>query len=110
MLASAAIFMVANGWFQALSTVYGGSTAMFVTWWLGRQVRLAGEQLEANSTRGSITLYGGIVKRYGAAVILLALGLGLIKLEALAVVVGFAISQAAFMFANVGNSNSINKT
>lgn len=106
LLATAAIFMVAKGWFHAISALYGGVTAALITWWLGRQVRLAGNQLETDATRGSITLYGGVLKRYIVAAVLLAAGMGLIRLEPLPVVVGFAIAQTAFMFANLGNKDS----
>jgi ATP synthase protein I len=84
----AAAFAVARGRYDFLSALYGGAVAVLLSGWLGRGV--------LRST-GLGSLYANAITRYGAAVLFLGLGLGVLKLAPLPLIVAFAVAQFGFL-------------
>lgn len=84
----AAVFGIARGRFDFLSALYGGAVAVLLSAWLGGGV--------LRST-GLGSLYANMVTRYGAAVLFLGLGLGILKLAPLPLLVAFAVTQFGFL-------------
>jgi ATP synthase protein I len=90
-LSVAAAFGYARGRHDFMSALYGGAVVVLLSLWLGRGVRRA---------EGLGALYANAVTRYAAAVVLLGLGLGVLKLAPLSLIVAFAVAQFGFL-ANV---------
>ena len=84
----AAVFGVARGRFELLSALYGGAVAVLLSAWLGRGVL---------RSSGLGSLYANAITRYGAAMLFLGLGLGVIKLAPLPLIVAFAVAQFGFL-------------
>ena len=84
----AAGFGLARGGPDFLSALYGGTTAMLLTAWLGRGVLRGG---------GLGSMYANAITRYGAAVVLLGIGLGALKLAPLPLIVAFGLAQFGFV-------------
>lgn len=88
-------FGIASGFQSAMAALYGGMTTIAVTVWLARRVRAAGATSTAGA--GMSVIYSGMLVRYGVAVLLLGLGLGLFKLAALPLLSAFAVTQFGFL-------------
>ncbi len=84
----AAVFGVARGRYDFLSAGYGGAVAMLLSGWLGRGVR---------RSTGLGSLYANAITRYGAAMLFLGLGMGVIRLAPLPLIVAFAVAQFGFL-------------
>ncbi len=91
-LVVAVVFALRGGSREALAAVYGGAVTMLISGWLGWRLRRAGAQ-----AGGLVTLYSSAVLRYVAAVVLLALGLGVLKLAPLPLVIAFGLAQFGFL-------------
>ena len=90
-LSVAAVFGFFRGRLDFMSALYGGVITMLLSAWLGRGVWRAG---------GLGALYANAVTRYAAAVVLLGLGMGVLKLAPLPLIIAFAVAQFGFL-ANV---------
>lgn len=97
-LVVAAFFLFTRGGFEALSACYGGATAVMSSWWLGRRVRRSAELARADIRSGQISLYFGAVQRFVAVLVLLAVGIGALKLAPLPLIIAFAVAQLGFLF------------
>lgn len=86
----AAAFGIARGRYEFLSALYGGITTILLTAWLGRGVLRGG---------GLGSMYANAITRYGAAMVLLGVGLGALKLAPLPLIVAFAVAQFGFLAA-----------
>lgn len=88
-------FGVRGGWREALAAGYGGAVTILVSGWLGWRLRRIGERTQAVANLG--LLYSSAALRYAAAIVLLALGLGLLGLSPLPLVVAFGLAQFGFL-------------
>lgn len=84
----AAAFGVARGRHDFLSALYGGAVAVLLSAWLGRGVL-------RSASLGS--LYANAITRYGAAMVLLGVGLGVLRLAPLPLIAAFAVAQFGFL-------------
>jgi ATP synthase protein I len=87
-LSVAAAFGYARGRHEFISALYGGATVMLLSLLLGRGVGRA---------KGLGALYANAVTRYAAAVVLLGLGFGALKLAPLPLILAFAVAQFGFL-------------
>ena len=94
---TAAGFFVAKGLWEAQSALYGGFISVVVTYMLARRVERAGEIARQNPRKSMQLLYIGAVQRFVLVAALLGCGLILIKLEPLALIVGLALTQLAYV-------------
>lgn len=92
----ALLFLIQGQW-EALSAFYGGLASIFIALLSIRGFKRANEHALTDPKRSMLILYIGAVQRFVAVVVLLAIGLGGLKLEALAVFVGFALAQASYL-------------
>jgi len=83
---------------HGLSVLYGAMISTLSSWWLSRGVSSAGAHA-GQGRRGEAILYVGAALRFVMVLALFAIGLAVIKLAAVATVVGFVLSQLAFIFA-----------
>ncbi len=91
-LVMALVFALRDGSRAGLAAVYGGAVTMLISGWLGWRLRRAGVQ-----AGGMAVLYSSAVLRYAAAIVLLALGLGVLKLSPLPLVAAFGLAQFGFL-------------
>lgn len=91
----AAAFAFRGGGREALAACYGGAVTILISGWLGWRLRRVGERAQAVADLG--LLYSSAVMRYAAAIVLLALGLGALKLSPVPLVVAFGLAQFGFL-------------
>jgi ATP synthase protein I len=92
----AAGFGYARGGQGFLSALYGGAVAVLLSAWLGRGVKRA---------VGLGSLYANALTRYAAAMLLLGIGMGVLKLTPLPLIVAFAVAQLGFLASVMRNEN-----
>ncbi|MDH5327276.1 MAG: ATP synthase subunit I [Gammaproteobacteria bacterium] len=81
---------------HAASALFGGLTSVSTALILSRGVRRAGEAALSDPKKSLAILMLGALQRFILVLGLLALGLGLLKLDPVAVIVGFVITQISY--------------
>ena len=92
----AGVFGVMRGRDALLAALYGGMVTVLVTGWLAWRVRRAGNAGTA-ATAGLGVIYSSWVMRYVTVALLLAAGLGYLKLMPLPLLSAFAVTQFGFL-------------
>jgi ATP synthase protein I len=82
---------------DALSAFYGGLTSVLLALISIRGFKRANEFALSNPHKSMMILYIGAVVRFAAVIIVLGIGLGVIKLEPMAVFIGFALAQTSYL-------------
>lgn len=95
------IFQSLNGFFAAL---YGGCITLSGTLLMAWRISRAGEAGSKEKQQGYIEIYAGVVQKFILTLVLMAIGMGVLKLDPLAVLVGFAITQFSFIANKVDTS------
>lgn len=94
----AGIFLSTSGWQSAAAAVYGSLIVVLnhrmQVWQLQRADRIAGLSAERNV----LYLYRCAAEKFVAAVVLLALGIGLLKLGPLPLLSGYLVAQFAMVY------------
>ena len=111
-LASSAIIAVLFLFQDALhaaSALYGGLTSVSTALLLSRGVRRAGEAALGDPKKSLAILYVGAVQRFFLVLGLLALGFSLLKLDPVAVIVGFGIAQISYAVSTRSRSTAQTK-
>ncbi len=80
----------------ALAAMYGGGVALAGTWLLARRVRLAGAPV-GGGAGGQLAMYAGAVTRFVATLVLLAAGIGWLKLAPIPLILAFGLAQLGFL-------------
>lgn len=93
----AAGFFLLQGYWQALSALYGGLVTVIMTFLLGRRVERASATAEYDARRGMMLLFIGFGLRFLLVLLLFGVGFGYLQLASLAVIVGFGLTQAAYL-------------
>lgn len=92
------IFFAAAGWQAAMAVIYGGLIVALnqrlQVWQLKRADQIAGSSAERNLRY----LYRCAAERFIATVTLLAVGIGMLRLEPLALLSGYLIAQFAMVY------------
>ena len=81
-----------------LATLYGGATIIVSTSYFGWRLRIATQTADNKPTVNSAVLFKGILIRFVMVIVLLALGLGWLKLSPVGILSGFIVAQSAFWF------------
>lgn len=81
-----------------MATLYGGAVIIVSTMYFGWRLKIATEAVDNTSTVNSVELFKGIFIRFLMVIVLLALGLGWLKLQPAGVLSGFIVAQLAFWF------------
>lgn len=92
-------YFTGSSW-HSLSALYGTMISALSSWWLSRGVSSAGAHA-GQGRKGEAILYVGAALRFVMVLALFAIGLAVIKLVPVPMVVGFVLSQLAFVI--VGN-------
>jgi len=83
----------------SLALLYGGATSLAGTFIGAWRVRIATDEAVHSTTLGMAEFYKGAVMRFVLVIALLTLGMGVLKLPALAVLIGFIVAQIGNFFA-----------
>lgn len=96
----AALFFVLHGTEEALTAVFGGLIALGNTllqkWRLFRAINIAPSDTKNDLSK----VYRCMIERWIWTFIMFAIGFGLLKLTALALLTGFVITQGVLFFAH----------
>ena len=85
-------FQNLNGFFAAL---YGGSITLSGTLLMAWRISRAGASGEKQ--QGYVEIYSGVVQKFILTLVLLAIGMGYLKLDPLAILVSFALTQLSYI-------------
>lgn len=96
------VFFVRAGSFQAASVWFGGAVAVFNALLLVWRQQRAGSGRALSAGESLRVLYRSALERLIAVVVLFALGMAVLHLDALALLTGFIAGQLA-LFANTTN-------
>jgi hypothetical protein len=97
-----------QGAWEALSAFFGGLSSVMLALISIRGFKRANEFALSDPKKSMMILYVGAVVRFAAVLILLGIGLGLFKLEPLAVFIGFAVAQASYLMGVRGSKQARN--
>jgi ATP synthase protein I len=99
-------FLIGVGAAQGRSALYGGLVAVALTALLSRGVKRAEATSVRDPQKSMVILYIGAVQRFVLALAAFALGLAVLKLEPMAVFIGFAAAQFSYLINARGNAPS----
>ncbi|MGI9321233.1 MAG: ATP synthase subunit I [Thiogranum sp.] len=91
--ATAAVFLVIFEAFPAVSVCYGGFVAAVNALLMARCARRDMQEPQRSPQQSLAAVYLCVVQRFLIIALLFALGLGLLKLKALALLTGFIVGQ-----------------
>ncbi len=89
--------------FDAMSAAYGGGIALFSSLILMRRTTRAIKSVENGSPQVMGLLYIGVIQRYVFVLLGLAVGLGLLKLNAKPLLIVFGVAQLAYFMPWLGS-------
>ena len=92
---AAAAFFIGRGWAASGAVLYGGAVGIAATLLLSRSIKRA-SRAAGNPTASMRVLYWGAAQRFFFVLGALVLGLAVLKLEPLALLVGFVSAQAGY--------------
>lgn len=90
-------FFLKEGYWEALSALYGGLVSVISISMLSRGVTQAGRNAQQDAKTSLIILYIGAAVRFVVVLVLFGVGLGVLKLVPLAMIAGFVITQLVFV-------------
>ncbi|GAB6039949.1 ATP synthase subunit I [Endothiovibrio diazotrophicus] len=99
-------FYINHGGMVGVAALFGGAIALFNSLISARQLARASQNRDA--TRQMAELYFGAAMRFLATPALVAVGIAALGLNAIAIIVGFAVPQIAYFFGDrqIGQQNS----
>ncbi|MCK5698156.1 MAG: ATP synthase subunit I [Gammaproteobacteria bacterium] len=80
-----------------LATLYGGSITLVATLLMAWRISRAGEVAYNDKQQGYIEIYIGAMQKFILISVLMAIGMGYLKLPPFAILMGFAITQLSFI-------------
>ncbi len=83
----------------SMALLYGGATSLASTLIGAWRMRIATDEAIHSTALGMAGFYKGVLLRMVLVIALLALGMGVLKLTALAVLIGFIVAQLGNFFA-----------
>ena len=92
----AAGFFLKNGALAAQSAIYGTGVSVILASLLMWGVIRAATAAKENKNKSAVLLYIGAAQRFLLALVLFALGMSVLKLDAMAIIVGFGLSQVTY--------------
>jgi ATP synthase protein I len=102
----AALFLLQGPW-ESASALYGALASIATAMLLSRGIRRAGDAALSDPKKSMKILYLGAVQRFLLVVLLLGAGLALIKLEPVALIVGFALTRLSFLLNSRTKTNNV---
>lgn len=87
-----------------LAALFGGSITLSGTLLMAWRISRAGEVAAQEKQQGYIEIYIGALQKFILTLVLMAFGMGYLKLDPLAILIGFAITQLSFIANKVDTS------
>ena len=97
-LITAVILSLAKSHELFWATLYGGAVIIASTSFFGWRLRIATQTVDNSPAVNTVELFKGIVFRFVLVIVLLALGMGWLKLSPAGILSGFIVAQLAFWF------------
>jgi len=101
MLVVAAIYLILESFNGFLAALYGGSITILSTLLISWRISRAGEVASNEQQQAYLEVYIGAIQKFVLTLILMAIGMGYLKLNALAILICFAATQLSFVFNKV---------
>ena len=99
------VFWVVSGPFQAGSALFGGSIALLAALLLEWRRARAERGRALNVGQSIRVLYRSAFERMGLVVLLFVLGMGVLRLDPLALLTGFIAGQTGLLLTGTGRKN-----
>ena len=80
-----------------LAALYGGSITLSASLLMAWRITRAGEVAATDKQQGYIEIYIGAFQKFILTLLLMAIGMGYFKLDPLAILISFAITQMSFI-------------
>jgi ATP synthase protein I len=87
-----------------LAAMYGGSITLTGTVLMAWRIWRAGEVAGQEKQQGFIEIYAGAIQKFILTLVLMAVGMGYLKLEPLAILVSFTLTQFSYLAIKVDTS------
>lgn len=91
-----ALFFLMQGAWEAVAALYGGLAGLCITLLLLWAIKRASQAAQADPGRSMKMLYFSAVQRFILAIVLLATGITVFKLNPLAMIAGFVLTQLSY--------------
>ena len=98
-ISAAIIAHLMQGIEYSLALLFGGAASLAGTLVGAWRIRIATDEAAHSTTLGMAGFYKSALMRFVLVIALLALGMGVLKLQALAVLIGFIVAQTGIFFA-----------
>ncbi len=99
-------FLAYQGANEFWAAIYGGAIALLNTSVSAHRLIRATQAAADDAQRGMMEIYIGAITRFVATPLFVAIGIAALKLDPVALIVGFAVAQLGYM---VNNSRTQNK-
>jgi len=93
----ALIYLVFNNTNGMIAALYGGFITLAATLLMAWRIGRAGEVAAADKQQGYIEIYIGAIQKFVLTLVLMAIGMGYLKLDPLAILISFAVTQMSFI-------------
>ena len=97
-------FLAWQSLYSFYAALYGGSITLSATllmaWRLGRATEIAA----SDKQQGKFEIYTGAIQKFFLTLLMMAVGMGLLKLDPVAIIVSFALTQLSFAANKVDTS------
>jgi ATP synthase protein I len=87
-----------------LSALYGGLITLTGTLLMAWRITRAGDTEPDDKQQGYIEIYAGVIQKFMLTLVLMAFGMGFLKLNPLAMLIGFSLTQLSFIANKVDTS------
>ena len=94
-------FQDINGFIAA---VYGGSITLAGTFLMAWRINRAGDMASKEKQQGYFEIYIGAIQKFFLTLVLMAIGMGVLNLDPLAILVSFALTQLSYIANKVDTS------
>jgi len=95
---AAGVALLTQGNEFSLAVLYGGAVSIAGTLAGAWRLKIATDEAAGNAMQGVAEFYKSAVMRFAVVIALLILGMGIMKLHALALLIGFIVAQTGYFF------------
>ena len=96
LLIVAVVYLALNNINGFIAALYGGSITLSGTLLMAWRINRAGDIASQNTQQGSIEIYTGVMQKFLLTLLLMAVGMGYLKLDPVAILASFALTQLSF--------------
>lgn len=100
----ASVYLIFQSIDGFIAAIYGGSITLTGTILMAWRIRRAGEVAAQEMQQGFVEIYAGAIQKFILTLVLMAVGMGYFKLDPLAILVSFALTQFSYLAIKVDTS------